>query len=138
MMLNSLIRIGAATLLAAAIAAAPAQLAAQSTNKPMAGNQRPAPQKAGEPVKLRKLPYAGNLTTLGKSANTFTVGKRVFVVCPETKFFRAGKPALMTEGVPGEYLTLSYVKAADGQFIAQNVYFGGKQADKGGQKKQAQ
>ena len=134
-MLKSVIRIGAATLLAAVIAGAPAQLSAQSTNKSAAEKQGSVQKKDGEPTRQRKLPYAGNLTAIDKKARTFTVGKRAFEVVAETKFFRGDKAAVMADGVPGEYLTLSYVKSEDGKFIAQNVYFGGKKTEKGGQKK---
>ena len=136
-MQESVLRIGAATLLAAVIiAGAPAQLSAQSTNKSAANKQSLGQKKGPEAPRQRKLPYSGNLTAIGKTAKTFTVGKRAFEVCPETKFFRGDKPAVIGDGVPGEYLTLSYVKSEAGGFIAQNVYFGGKKAGTTGQKKQ--
>lgn len=136
-MLNSILKTGTATLLGAAIlAGASAQLSAQSTNQPATGKERLAQKKTGEAVKQRKLPYAGNLTATGKTAKTFTVGKRVFTVCPETRFFRGDEQVAIGTGVPGEYLTLSYVKAEDGSFIAQNVYFGGKKTGAAKKKKQ--
>ena len=134
-MVRPLIRIGAATLLAAVIVGAPAQLLAQTANQPATEKPAPARKKDGEPAKQRKLPYAGNLTAIGKTGKNFTVGNRVFHVGPETKFFRGDEAAALTNGVPGEYLTLSYVKSGEGRWIAQNVYFGGKKKDKSGRKK---
>jgi len=136
MMLKPVIRIGAAALLAAVMTGTLPQLCAQGTNKSVAEKKSPMRTKEGEPTRQRKLPYAGNLTAIGKTAKTFTVGKRVFDVCSDTRFFRAEKPAVIGDGVPGEYLTLSYVKSEDGNFIAQNVYFGGKKTGTSGKKQQ--
>ena len=134
-MLRSIMGIGVATLLAAIIAGAPARLPAQSANKPVTEKPALAPKKDGEPERQRKLPYAGNLIAIGKTGKNFTVNKRVFDVVSETKFFRGDKAVVLADGVPGEYLTLSYVKSGNGRWIAQNVYFGGKNQKKGSVKK---
>jgi len=134
-MFKSILVVGTATLLAAVIAGAPARLPAQSTNKPAAEKPNPSQTRNGAQARQRKLPYAGNLSTIGKTGKNFTVGKRVFHVGPETKFFRGDEAAVLSDGVPGEYLTLSYVKSGEGRWIAQNVYFGGKTKKKGSQKK---
>jgi hypothetical protein len=134
-MIKSVLRLGVVGLLAGAIAVLPAQLLAQSTNK-VSAEKKAAPQKKDAvPGKQNYLPYKGDLTAIDKTAKTITVGKRVIEISSETKFFKGGKPAVLGDGTVGEYLTLSYWKSEEGKFIAHNVYWGGKDANKGSEKK---
>ena len=126
-MLKSTLKAGAAALLAAAIAALPLQLLAQTTNKPA------ATKKAAETKKRTGGGVHGYLAALDKSAKTVTVGKYTYHVTAETKIAKAGKPATLDDGVVGEYVSLGYRTAEDGKRTATKVTFGrpeGKSADK--------
>jgi hypothetical protein len=120
-MLKSILRTGALSLLAAAMAGLPLQLSAQTTNKTTAARQ-PATQK-----KQQSLPFQGEITQVDKVARTITVGKRVFQVTSETKIYKADKtPALFDDAVVAEHITGSYSKADDGKLLAKSVYLGTK------------
>lgn len=126
MMTKSLLKISALSLLAAAMVAAPARVAAQSTNKPAADKKATA---EGE-KKSRFIPFKGNIASIDKAAKTVTVGKRTFQISSETKIFKADKPALLEEGAVGDYVTGSYQKAGEDKLVAHSIYFGGKNKGK--------
>jgi len=87
----------------------------------------PAPKKAAEEKKPRSIPFNGKLLAFNKAARTFTVGKRVFRVTPETKLFKPGQvPATLDDGLINGLVTGSYYKIEEGNLVARNVYFGGK------------
>jgi len=123
-----------ATLLIVAMAAGPAQLLAQNTNKAVV----PKKSTAAEPAvkKSRAIPFSGNLKAVDKTAKTITVDKRTFQITAETKILKADKPASLENGVAGEYVTGSYTKSDDGKLLAHSIYFGGKTKAKGAEKKQ--
>jgi len=82
-----------------------------------------------------KLPSAGpfhaKLVSIDKVAKTITVGKRTFLITPETKFNKAGKPATIDDGVIGEQVS-GYVKPNNqGKLVATKVNFGPKPEDAG-------
>ena len=120
-MLKLTFRIGAASLLAAAIAGLPSQLPAQTTNHVAAARQ-PASQKAQAPI-----PFQGKIDAVDKVARTITVGKRVFQITSQTKIYKADKtPAMFDDAVVADHITGSYTKAEDGKLPAKSVYLGTK------------
>ncbi len=136
-MLKSIMRFGAFGLLAAAIAGAPTQLQAQTTNAPAAAKKTTVEKKAATGTKRSGGGVHGNLAALDKAAKTITVGKHTYQVTSETKIFKAGNPATLDEGVVGEYVSLGYKTAADGKLNATKVTFGKPEA-KRGEKKQVE
>jgi hypothetical protein len=129
--LNTLVR----SVLAAALAGIPLQLRAQTTNQPPAAKQPAVEKKEPAVKKSRSIPFSGSLVAVDKAAKTITVGKRTLQITSETKILKADKPAMLENGVPGEYVTGSYQKADDGKLLAHSVYFGGKTKTKSGTKK---
>lgn len=116
------------TLCAAAMLAMPALSRAQdATNKPAA---KAAPSKKTSANSSRALPFRGTVTAVDTNAMTVTVGKRTFEMTSTTKVTKNGKPAELSEGVPGEPVTGSYRKNADGKLDAVSIYFGGSAAAK--------
>jgi hypothetical protein len=136
-MLNPILRVAAACSLAAAFCCVPNGAQAQSTNKTVAG-QKPAAQKA-DPAKTEKHaspgPFHGKLAELDKNAKTITVGKRTFHITAETKITKAGKPAVLADGVVGEEVG-GYLKPdSDGKLVASSLRFGPKPDAKAAEKK---
>jgi len=117
------------TLIFLAMGAASAQVNPQ-TNKakpvPPAADIKAAPDK-----KPSAGPFHAKLTAVDRTAKTITVGKRTFQITSETKFFKAGKPATIADGVVGEQAS-GYVKPnSDGKLVATKVNFGPKPDAKG-------
>ena len=134
-MIKSVLRIGAVSLLAAAIAGMPAQLLAQSTNKPAAEKKSGAAKKESAAKKKSAHPFRGKLAAVDKTAKTIQVGKSIYHITSETKITKAGQPATLEDGVVGEPTT-GYVKPTeDGKMTATTVRFGPKVEKAGGEKK---
>src|SRR5689334_19607830 len=98
-----------------------------------------ATQTNEEKSASEKLPSAGpfhaKLVAIDKAARTITVGKRTFLITPETKFNKAGKPAKIDDAVIGEPVS-GYVKPnAQGKLVATKVNFGPKADDTGNKSK---
>src|SRR5438552_5782661 len=126
------------SVLAAALTRLPAQIAAQTTNKPAAQNkpaekQSPAEKKESSP-KAQSIPFHGHILELNKAAKTVKVDKRIFEINSDTKIYRGEKPAAFEAGILGEYITGSYKKTDDGKLVARSIYFGGKNKEKGKEK----
>jgi hypothetical protein len=119
-MIKSICRIGAVTLLAAAIAALPAQLLAQTTT-----NAAPAKKSAATKKKAGH-PFHGKLAAIDKVAKTLKVGESVYQITSETKITKAGKPATLEDGVVGENVSGYAKPAADGKMVATSVHFSAK------------
>ncbi len=134
-MFRTILKLGAITLLAAAVAGAPAQLLAQSTNKP-AAEKKTAVAKQDPAVKKKSAhPFRGKLAEVDKAAKTIKLGKSTYQITSETKITKDGKPATLEDGVVGEPVT-GYVKPTeDGKMAAASVYFGAKPEAKGSEKK---
>jgi hypothetical protein len=134
MTLKFLLKFGAITLFAGAVAATPMQLLAQTTNKhaakPTADNpttKTPADAK----TEKKAHPFRGKLAAVDKVAKTITVGKSVYQITSETKLKKSDKPATLEDGVVGEPVS-GYVKPnADGKLVAATVTFGAKTEGKG-------
>jgi dihydroorotase-like cyclic amidohydrolase len=135
-MLKSVLKLGAISLLAAAIAGAPTQLLAQTTNKPAATKKATVEKKAPSDKKRSGGGVHGNLAALDQAAKTITVGKHTYQITSETKIFKAGSPGTLDDGVVGEYVSLGYKAAEDGKLNATKVTFG-KPEEKTAEKKKA-
>jgi hypothetical protein len=134
-MIRSIWRIGAATLLAGAIAGMPLQLLAQSTNNPAPANKATADKKESKAKKKAAHPFRGKLAGVDKSAKTIKVGESVYQITSDTKITKAGKPAMLADGVVGEHVTGYAKPAEDGKMVATSVYFGAKTEQQGSDKK---
>ncbi len=124
MMRNSILKFGLMTLLAAGVAGLPAQLLAQTTNKP-AASKAPAAEKTDTAAK-KAHPFRGKLAAVDKVAKTISLGKSTYYITSETKFKKADKPATLDDGVVGEDVS-GYAKPGDGgRMVAATVNFGPK------------
>ena len=127
--MKRILKLGAISLLAAAVAGTPLQLLAQTTNKPAAkpAADKPAAKPAADAKAEKKAhPFHGKLAEVNKVAKTITVGKSIYQITSETKIKKGDKPATLEEGVVGEPVS-GYVKPnADGKFVATTVTFGAK------------
>jgi hypothetical protein len=134
-MMKSVLKLGAVSLLAAAMAGLPAPLLAQSTNKPAAEKKSGAAKKEPAAKKKSAHPFHGKLAAVDKTAKTIKVGESIYQITSETKITKAGKPATLEDGVVGEPAS-GYVKPTeDGKMTATTVRFGAKVEAKGGEKK---
>ena len=124
--MKAILRIGALSLLAAAIAAAPAQLLAQSTNKPAADKKAAVAKKEPAAKKKAAHPFHGKLAAVDKVAKTIKVGESIYQITSETKIAKAGKPATLEDGVVGEPVSGFVKPTDDGKMAATSVYFGAK------------
>jgi hypothetical protein len=134
-MLESILRIGAVSVLAAVIAGMPVQLLAQTTNKPAAAKKE-SPVKVNSAAKKKSAhPFHGNLAAVDKAAKTIKLGESVYQITSETKITKDGRPATLGDGVIGEPVS-GYAKPTnDGKMAATTVRFGAKTEDKGAEKK---
>ena len=135
--MNTIIKIGELGLLTVVLFSAPDNLIAQSTNE--AGSISKGVHGTNQVTKTEKKPVAGpfhgKLLGLDKNAKTITVGKRTFQITSETKIKKAGKPAILSEGVVGEPVS-GYVKPiAEGKWVAVSVNFGPKVSEEGSEPK---
>lgn len=137
-MLKSVLKLGAIGLLAAAIAGAPTQLQAQTTNAPAATKKATVEKKAATGMKRSGGGVHGNLAALDQTAKTITVGKHTYQITSATKIIKGGNPATLDEGVVGEYVSVGYKTAADGKLNATKVTFGKPEAKSSAKKKTEQ
>jgi hypothetical protein len=134
-MMKSILKLGAVSLLALAIAAMPAQLLAQTTNASAAAEKPATAKKESATKKKGAHPFHGKLAAVDKVALTIKVGKSVYQITSQTRFTKDGKPATLEAGVVGEPVS-GYVKpAADGKMAATTVRFGAKAEKKSRSKK---
>jgi len=134
-MIKSVLRIGAVSLLAAAIACMPVRLLAQSTNKPAVEKKSAAGKKESATKKKAAHPFRGKLAAVDKTAKTIRVGESIYQITSETKITKAGKPAILEDGVLSEPVS-GYAKPTDdGKMTATTVRFGAKVEEKGSEKK---
>ena len=99
---------------------------AQTNATPPAFKKAAAETKSKAGVKPRPIPFHGNLGVVDKAGKTITVGKRTFQVTSETKIYKGGKPAVLEDGVAGDFVTGSYRKTEDGTLNAASIYLGGR------------
>ena len=137
-MIKSVLRIGAVSLLAAAIVGMPAQLLAQTTNNPAANKKAAVAKKDTAAKNKSPHPFRGKLAAVDKVAKTIKVGESIYQITSETKITKAGKPATLKDGVVDEPVTGYAKPAADGKMAATTVRFGAKVEEKGADKKKSQ
>jgi len=107
---------------------ATAPLHAQSTNKPGAAKKEKSTQKSAHP-------FHGKLAAVDQAAKTITIGKSVYQITSETKISKAGKPAILADGVLGEEAS-GYAKPLEGgKMYAATLNFGPKPEGKTASKK---
>jgi hypothetical protein len=133
-MRHSILKLGLMTLLAAAVAGLPAQLAAQTTNKTTTTTTKTTTTKTAaektDAAAKKAHPFRGKLAAVDKVAKTITLGKSTYQVTSETKIKKADKPATLEDGVVGEDVS-GYAKPGDGgKMIAASVTFGAKTSTK--------
>ena len=136
-MIKSVLRIGAVSLLAAAIVGLPAQLLAQTTNNPAANKKAAVAKKDTTAKKKSAHPFRGKLAAVDKAAKTIKVGESIYQITSETKITKAGKPATLEDGVVDEPVTGYAKPAADGKMAATTLRFGAKVEEKGADKKKS-
>jgi hypothetical protein len=125
-MLRPVLKTTLITLALAAIIGAPAQLFAQTQEKPATDTKAATEKKETGEKKASAGPFHGKLGAVDKAGKTITVGKRTFHITSETKLFKAGKPATLEAGVVGDEVS-GYVKPdANGKLVATKVNFGPK------------
>ncbi len=137
-MIKSVLRIGALSLLAAAIAGLPLQVWAQSTNPPAVTKKSAAVKKDSTAKKKTAHPFHGNLAAVDKTAKTIKVGESVYQIISETRIIKDGKPATLDDGVVGEPVSGYAKPTTDGKMAAASVRFGVKAQEKGAAKKNSQ
>ncbi len=133
--LRSILKIGAASLLAMAIAGMPVQLLAQSTNNPAATKTSTAVKQNSATKKKSAHPFHGNLAAVDKTAKTIKLGESVYQITSETKITKGGKPATLDDGVVGEPVSGYAKPTGDGKMAATSVRFGPKAQEQGTEKK---
>jgi hypothetical protein len=134
-MTTLLLKAGAVTLLAAAIAGLPFQLPAQSTNKTAVGKKPAAGKAEAAPKKKSGYPFHGTLAALDLTAKTIQVGKSTYSITSETKITKGGHPATLADGVVGEPVS-GYVEPPEGdKKVLRSVRFGPKAGEKSAEKK---
>jgi len=127
-MMNSILKTGAATLLALAIIGAPAQLLAQTTNAlPPAKKSSTAKKTDAKTDKQTAAhPFHGKLAGVDKVAKSIQIGKTTYYVTSETKITKGTERATLNDGVIGEEAS-GYVKPGDGgKMVATSLRFGPK------------
>ncbi len=137
-MIKSVLRIGALSLLAVAIAGLPVQVRAQTTNPPAVTKKSSAVKKDSAVKKKTAHPFHGNLAAVDKTAKTIKVGESVYQITSETRIIKDGKSATLDDGVVGEPVSGYAKPTADGKMAATSVRFGVKVQEKGAAKKNSQ
>ena len=137
-MIKSVFRTVALGVLVAAIAGAPVQLRAQTTNPPAAAKKSAAAKKDSAAKQKGAHPFRGKLAAVDKSAKTIKVGESVYHVTSDTKFTKDGNPATMNDGVVGEFVSGFVKPAEDGKMNATTVHFGAPAKPKASDKKRTQ
>ena len=140
-MKKTILKITAFILFAAAMVATSGRAQdAMSTNAPAAADQTSV-QNTNAPVKKHRKHehpvFNGKLVAVDTNAMTLTVGKRTFEITSDTKIFKDGKPATLSDGVAGEMIGGTYKKEAYGKLTATSIRFGEKTDGEKKKKKKA-
>ena len=119
-MKKTIAKVAVLSLFTAIMVAVPSFVYAQgaTTNVPASG-QSTSP-------KHTIIPFHGKLDAVNTNAMTLTVGNRTFQVTSDTKIFKNGKPATLSECVVGEPVRGTYKKTETGKLEALSVHFGAK------------
>ncbi len=122
-------KVTALSLLATAIFVVPMVAQAQDANSNVPSNQTTTPKLK----KLKAIPFHGKVEAVDTKAMTLKVGNRTFQITSDTKIFKEGPAATLSDGAVGEAVRGTYKKAEDGKLDAVSVFFGAK--NEGKQKK---
>jgi hypothetical protein len=134
-MMNRVLKAATLALLAAAIAALPVCLQAQ-TNQNVAATNNAAAEKKEAPARKRAAgPFHGKLAAVDQVNKTITVGKRTFQITSETKIFKGGTPATLEDAVVGEPVSGGFKTAPGGKLNATKLTLGPKTEGKAPAKK---
>lgn len=74
----------------------------------------------------RAMPFRGKITAVDKSAQTITVGARVFQITSETKILKGEAAGTLQDGSVGMTASGSYHEAGGGKLVAKMIRFGAK------------
>ena len=97
---------------------------AQSTNKP--ATKKAQTDEKDKSAHKSAHPFHGKLAAVDQAAKTITIGKSIYQITSETKITKAGKPAVLADGVVGEEAS-GYAKPMDGgKMYAATLTFGPK------------
>src|SRR6266550_5510907 len=124
-MKKTILKIAVCSLLAAAVALAPARGWAQEKKKDDASAEKKSEKKGGNV-------FRGKVDAVNKTAKTIKVGERTFQVTSETRIMKAGKPATLDDAVVGDEVGGTY-KETDGKLNAVSLRIGPR--PEGGEKK---
>jgi len=116
------------SLLATAIVVMPVLAHAQDANTNAASSSKPT--MTPKPKSHNAIPFHGKLDAVDTKAMTLTVGNRTFQVTSDTKIFKDGQPATLTDGAVGEPVRGTYQKTETGKLDALSVHFGAKSGEK--------
>jgi hypothetical protein len=123
-MKNTILKITALGLFAAAIIATPIASHAQDATTPAAATT------AKKAKKTAAVAYTGKVSAVDTNAMTLTVGKHTLDINSETKITKNGQPATLADATVGETATGSYKKGTDGKLTATTVDYSTKVAKK--------
>jgi hypothetical protein len=131
-MKNTILKITALGLFAAAILATPMISHAQATTAPAASATTKKAKKATGSVA-----YTGKVSAVDTNAMTLTVGKHTLVITSETKITKDGQPATLADVTVGEKAMGSYKTGTDGKLTATTIDYSTKAAGAKTKKKAA-
>jgi len=125
---KSVLKISAVTLLAAAMAALPLQMQAQTTNKAAPAAKATPGQSESSTKKKAGHPFRGKLAAVDQTAKTIKIGESIYQITSQTRIMKAGKPATLDDAVVGEE-TAGYARPnEEGKMVATMVRFGPRPA----------
>jgi len=119
-MTKSILRMSLVLFLGVAVVGLPVWSRAQSTNSATRENKEDKPKRSS-------VPLHGKLKSVDSGARTITVGAHTFQITSETKITKHGQPAVLSEGVVGEEVSVLYQKSEGGVLEALTVHFGPKE-----------
>lgn len=86
-----------------------------------AADQAPSQEAVKKKSAARVIPFNGRIRAVDLSAQTITIGKRVFHCSAKTKLTRDNKSVSLSEEMVGQRVGGAYVKAEDGTLRAVTV-----------------
>jgi len=101
-------------LLAVVMAGTSIELRAQTTNALPPGFIK---------IDKDRSPFRGKIKSIDKEANTITVKDETIEITPDTIITRRSKPVTLADGAPGETVSGTYRKDADGKLKAVDLIF---------------
>ncbi len=121
-MTKSILKLSLLSLLALSITGLPGRVHAQDNQNPAVEKKETKEKKPGA------VPFHGKLKAVDNTVKTIAVGKLTIQITSETKITKAGKPAVLEDGIVGEEVGGAYQKTEDGKLDATSVRFGPKPA----------